>query len=408
MNHRSGSIKLTAEYFKIVLVQVQNKFLSKHKIKKLPKTFQFYGYGSFDASKPNLKADFESIGTQFINGKYLYDKSRDIEKGKFFVKLNEYYKSILLLYIGYESFNDFFKEHNISDQENKNQRALIQEDNQDATYYYINYYFGEGEIILKGQTIITHNWKKIQHIFLYPLDDGTYGKHYSQGTVVKQGDTIYIKTKTLSSGRYIDGASEIYYVGHQASPSLKYLVGTYCNFDEYSNPVAGRAILEKCDNKEDMEEKTKDNIIPPYIAQEIRNKRIVNKNSTPKHYLELSEKSPFSSIYGKIPGTYELKFQLNKNLSESLKFKILSNNYKIITLTDNVYIENDRIELINKGSVINLRFSFSGIITLERVNIYFKTYYLKDKKGTQEGVFSGVDNENRLINGTLVVNYTQN
>jgi hypothetical protein len=101
--------------------------------------------------------DFESIGTQFINGKYLYDKSRDIEKGKFFVKLNEYYKSILLLYIGYESFNDFFKEHNISDQENKNQRALIQEDNQDATYYYINYYFGEGEIILKGQTIITHN-----------------------------------------------------------------------------------------------------------------------------------------------------------------------------------------------------------------------------------------------------------
>ena len=72
-----------------------------------------------------------------------------------------------------------------------------------------------------------------------------------------------------------------------------------------------------------------------------------------------------------------------------------------------VYIEKDRIELLNKGSVINLRFTFSGIIAFERVDIYFKTYYLKNNSGTQKGVFSGIDNENRLINGTLIVNYTQ-
>ena len=58
--------------------------------------------------------------------------------------------------------------------------------------------------------------------------------------------------------------------------------------------------------------------------------------------------------------------------------------------------------------MINFRFGFSGIIALERVNIYIKTYFLKDASGAQEGVFSGIDNENRLINGTLVVNYTQN
>lgn len=406
MKNTSGSIKLTAEYFKLILEQVHLNFLKKNNLKKSPKTFQLYGYGSFDESKPNLKADFESIGAQFINGKYLYDKSRAIEKGKSFVKLNAYYKSIVLLYIGYDSFNDFFENQTISDHEKKNQLALLQEDNQDATFYYVNYYFGEDNVILKGQTIITHNWRKIQHIFLYPLDDGTYGKHYSHGTVAKQGDTIFIKTKTHSSGRYIDGASEIYYVGHQASPTLKYLIGTYCNFDVYSNTVAGRTILERCDSKDDMEEKTKDITIPPYIAQEIRNKRIVNKNATPKHYLELSEKSPFSSIYGKIPGTYELQFQLGDDLSESIKFKVLANNYKIVTLTENVYIENDRIELINKGSVINLRFNLSGIIALERVNIYFKTYYLKHGNATQSGVFSGIDSENRLVNGALSINYS--
>jgi hypothetical protein len=57
-----------------------------------------------------------------------------------------------------------------------------------------------------------------------------------------------------------------------------------------------------------------------------------------------------------------------------------------------LYIEKDKIELLNKGSVINFRFSFSSIITFERVNTFFKTYFLKNERGKQEGVFSGVDN----------------
>lgn len=192
----------------------------------------------------------------------------------------------------------------------------------------------------------------------------------------------------------------------QQKPLVKSgLIGTYCNFDVYTNTVAGRSILEKCEGKEEMEERTKDSYIPPYIALEIRNQRIVNKRSVPKHYLELSDKSPFSSIYGKIPGIYKLKLNLDKNFYEFIKFKISADNYKIITLTENVYIEEDSIELLNKGSVINLKLKLSGIIGLERINIYFKTYYLKKGNNIQEGVFSGIDNENRLINGTLTVNY---
>jgi len=139
---------------------------------------------------------------------------------------------------------------------------------------------------------------------------------------------------------------------------------------------------------------------------EIRNKRIVNNRVTPRNELELSSESPYASLYGKLPGIYELNFDFGDGFMKSLKFKILSTNYQIITLTDNVYIEKDRIELLNKGSVINFRFNFSGIIALERVNIYFKSYYLKTKGKIQKGVFSGIDNENRLINGTLTVNYS--
>ncbi|MGB6268602.1 MAG: hypothetical protein WBF67_06270, partial [Olleya sp.] len=162
-----------------------------------------------------------------------------------------------------------------------------------------------------------------------------------------------------------------------------------------------------CESKQVMEEQSKTPFIPPYIALEIRNKRIVNNSFVPRNALELSINSPYASLYGKLPGTYELNFNFDNGFKEVIKFKILPTNYQIITLTDNVYIEKDNFELLNKGSVINFRFSFSGIIALESVNIYFKTYYLKDEKGTQEGVFSGIDNENRLVNGTLLVNYIQ-
>ncbi len=407
MEKKSESLVLTSEYFKIVSDKILDTFAHKHTLAKLPKTFQLYGYGAFDENKPNLKSDFEKIGNEFINGKYLYDKTREFEKGKPIIKINHYYKSIILLYIGYDNFEDFINTNTSKDLDKDGQLALLSS-NDDTTYYYLNYFFGEDDNgILKGKTIISNNWKKIQHTFIYPLEDGTYRELYTHGTVNRQEDNISIKTKTPSGNRFMDGASEIYYIGNKASSNINYLVGTYCNFDIYNNTVAGRSILEKCESKEDMEQKALSPYIPPYIAMEIRNRRIENNNNVPKHFLELSDKSPYASLYEKITGTYKITFQLEDDFEEIIKFKISPNSYKIITLTENVYIVKDRLELLNKGSVINLRFSFTGIIALERVNIFFKTYYLKDGRETQGGVFSGIDNENRLVNGTLTINYTK-
>ena len=407
MKTQSKSLTLTAHYFEIILNNIHNKFLKKHNLHKLPKNFQLYGYGAHNENKPSLKNDFEEIGSEFINGKYLYDKSRELEKGKILIKLNSFYKSTILLYLGYNDIKSFLVDNTLSEKELEKQLSLISDHNENITYYYLNYYFGEDNVILKGQTIISNNWKKLRHIFLYPLEDGTLREHHSNGTISRDGDTISIKTKTLSDGKYIDGASEIYYVGHKALSSINFLVGTYCNFDVYNNTVAGRSILEKCESEEEMEEKSNSPYIPPYIAQEIRDKRIVNSRVVPKNSLELSNNSPYASLYGKIPGYYKIIFEFGDGFKETLEFKLLPTNFKIETLTENVYIDKDRIELINKGSVINFRFAFSGIIALERVNIYFKSYYLKGNVNTQKGVFSGIDNENRLVNGTLNIIYNE-
>lgn len=406
MSAKTNSLILTSGYFKILHDKVLETFKKKHNLKNISKTFQLYGYGQFDENKPNLKDDFEEIGADFINGKYLYDKSRELYKGKPLIKLSAYYKSVMLLYIGYEDFKDFMDDHELSQNDIDKQLNLINDEDIDKTYYYINYYYGEDDEILKGQTIITNNWKKIKHTYIYPQDDGTLREHYNYGNIIRREDTLHINTKTLLDGKLVEGASEIYYIGHKEPSNLNYLVGTYCTFDIYTNTVAGRCILEKCESKEVMEEKSKDPNIPAYIALEVRNKRIINNSSIPKNSLELSKMSPFASIYYCIPGIYEITFKFDDNFTEVLKFEIIATNYKIVTITENVYIEKDRVELINKGSILNLRFNFAGIFALERANIYFKTYYLKDGREFQKGVFSGIDIENRLVNGTLKIKYT--
>lgn len=402
-----SSLSLTSDYFNLILNAILYKFKEKHKLTHLPKSSQLYGYGNYNETKPSLKEDFEEISTDFINGKYLYDKTREFHKGKPIIKLNKYYKELILTYLEIEDITSFIKENNTSDDEKEKQLLLVYDKNIDKTYYYVNYYFGEDGEILKGKTIISNNWKKISHTFLYPQEDGTVKEHYNFGNITRREDTIHIYTKTLLDGKFVEGESEIYYIGHNEPSYAKFLIGTYCTFDIYTNTVAGKTILEKCNSKEEMEEKCLTEIIPPYIALEIRNKRIVNKSIVPKTFLEISSDSPYASIYNLIPGNYKLTFLLNETTKEILKFSISTSNFQIVPLTSNVYFENDNFKLINKGSILHFSFKLVGIIALDSVEIYIKTYFLKEKSKNVRGVFSGLDNENRLINGNVLIEYNK-
>ncbi|MGY8952698.1 MAG: hypothetical protein ACKVJP_04955 [Flavobacteriales bacterium] len=399
------SLSITSKFFKILIEEIYNTFKKKHALEKLPKSFQLYGYGDYDESKPSLKNDLEAIGTEFINGKYLYDKARQAYKGRPIIKFNRYYKSIVLLYLGYTDFKEFIDANNLDENENDRQLSLLYNKDSDKIYYYINHYFGEDNTLLKGQTIISENFKKIQHIYIYPQEDGTFKSHHNFGTIVRREDTIHVNTKTLLDGKLVEGGNEIYYIAHNDPSNTNFLVGTYCAFDIYTQTVSGKVILEKCDSKEEMEARSKNKLIPPYIALELRNKRIVNSSIVPKHYLELSENSPYSAIYAKIPGIYQLTFKFEDDYKEVIEFKIREDNYKIIPLSENVYFEKDNIELLNKGSIIHLSIKFAGIIALDKVDIYFKTYYLKENSENQDGVFSGIDNENRLVNGNVAIEF---
>lgn len=396
------SLPITLNYFMLLIKEIQTKFLTNHQLKELPKALQLYGYGNYDETKPSLKTDLEAIGTEFINGKYLYDKTRQAYKGRPIIKLSKYYKSIILLYLGYENFKEFINKNLLTDKETEEQNSLLYNEKSNRIFYYLSYYYGEDNKLLKGQTVISENFKKIRHTYVYPQDDGSFKAHRSFGNIIRREDTLHISTKTLLDGKLVEGGSEIYYIGHNEPANTQFLIGTYCTFDIYTQTVAGKSIFERCDSKEEMETKSKDSSIPAYIAQEIRKSRIINPSIVPKHLMEISDKSPYASIYNLIPGKYQLTFELNETTKETLKFSILD-NFQIKPLTSNVYFENDDFQLINKGSILHFNFKLVGIIALDSVDIYIKTYFLKEKSDTLNGVFSGIDNENRLVNGNVFI-----
>jgi hypothetical protein len=399
------SLPITLNYFRVLIKEIHITFLKKHHLKELPKALQLYGYGDYDETKPSLKKDFEAIGTEFINGKYLYDKTRQAYKGRPIIKLNKYYKSIILLYLDYDNFKEFINKNLLGDEETEEQNSLLYNEKSNRTFYYLSYYYGEDNKLLKGQTVISENFKKINHTYVYPQDDGSFKAHRSFGNIIRREDTLHINTKTLLDGKLVEGGSEIYYIGHNEPANTQFLIGTYCTFDIYTQTVAGKSIFERCESKEDMEAKSKDSKIPAFIAQEIRKSRIINPSIVPKHIMEISDKSPYASIYNLIPGKYKLTFELNEITKEILEFSISANNFQLNPITSNVYFENDTIELVNKGSILHFSFKLVGIIALDSVDIYIKTYFLKKKNKNEIGVFSGIDNENRLVNGNVIIEY---
>ena len=86
-------------------------------------------------------------------------------------------------------------------------------------------------------------------------------------------------------------------------------------------------------------------------------------------------------------------------------FSIDQDTYKIAPATSGVLINKDHFELLQNGSVIHFSFQLTGIALFSKLEIFFKTYYLNRGERDIRGVFSGLDIENRLIFGEVVVEY---
>ncbi len=396
---------MTAHCFEILLEAVLVEFKKKNNHPAVGRVTQLYGFGNYNANQPNLKQEFEKLTGGFINGKYLYDKNRELKAGKPILKLNGIYKVLLFQYIGYDDVFSFINDTIEDVQEKAKQLELISNSNAAQTYYYVSYHFGEYKEIVKAQVTVLNDWKNMEYKYLYPQKDGTFKEFLYYGTVKKRADLLHTRTKTLVDGRMVDGGENILYIGYGEPSRSAFILGVFSAFDINNRVIAGKMIHEKCASKEEMILKSKERKIPAYIAQEIRNIRIENDAVIPNDKLEISSNSPYSITYEKIPGNYRLVFLQNGENLGAFSFYIDEDTFRISPATSGVLINKDHFELIQNGSVIHFSFQLTGIALFTRLEVFVKTYYLNRGERDIRGVFSGLDIENRLISGEVEVFY---
>jgi len=403
----NSTLHLTAYCFEKLLDALHTKLESQHPGILKNSVSQVYGFGNFDESLPNLKTALQEVSGEFINGKYLYDKNRELISGKPLIKLNRPYKYLLFEYLGHSSIESFLESYIEVEEEKQKQLNVLNTSTNNQTHYYVSYYFGEYKEIVKAQVIVKDNWKSIEYKYIYHQNDGTINTFIYYGDVKKRADALHIQTRTFMDGKMVPSGENILYIGYGDPAKSKYILGVFSAFDINNRLIAVKCIYEKCVSEEEMNQRTTDRKIPGYIAQEIRNQRIENEIHIPNDKLEISANSPYYLTYEKITGDYTFTFESEGQQLSELKIRIDPDNYKISSLIPGVLIIKDNIELINNGSILKLNFNLSGLSSFLYLDIYVKTYSLIEQDKDANGKFSGVDFENRIVIGKVSIELQQ-
>ena len=111
---------LSKNTFRVLLHNVIQRFKDKHAINARYKDSQLYGFGNYNSEKPNLKNDLEQILKGYVNGKYLYNKYRELQSGKPIIKISREYKLLFFNYLGYKNIYTFIEGEVLNDAEKKN------------------------------------------------------------------------------------------------------------------------------------------------------------------------------------------------------------------------------------------------------------------------------------------------
>lgn len=401
---QKASLDLTAYCFEKLEECIFDKLNQSHPGILNSGVSQLYGFGSFQTNLPSLKSVLQNHSGISINGKYFYEKKRELKSGKSIININRNYARALIGYLGYQSATAFIEDQIDNQAELQKQLDLINNSQKNETYYYVSYHYGEYKEIVKSQVTIKDNWKASEYKYLYPGEHGRIEEYIYYGNIKKRADALHVQTRTLMEGRMVLGGEDILYVGYGDPSKSKFILGVFSAFDINNRLIVGKRIYERCSTKEEMVQRSLDKKIPGYIAQEIRNERIENEIKIPDNKLEISDKGPYYSTYENLAGEYKFNFD-NQDSSSNLSFVIDPDTFKITSLDSSVLINRDTFELIQNGSVVHFSFKLTGLTPLLQIDIYIKTYYLKSEKGLFTGVYSGIDIENRLVQGETKIHF---
>ncbi|WP_417371789.1 hypothetical protein [Gelidibacter japonicus] len=394
------TLVLTKAVFITLIEKIIEHFRISHKIDSNYKETQLFGFGNYDLNKANLKNELELIIKGYINGKYLYNKNREALTGKPFIKISREYKYVFFNYLGYKDVNEFINQDFFTPSQKSKQLEVLHKDNNIEDFYYASYYYGEDKKMNKGHVVIYNQWKSIEMKYIYEDDYGKTGIYSFFGNITNNEGFVFFDTKFYNENKKNEGAKFIFFIGKSVPHEREYLIGTYSGFDKYDNTIAGKMILKKFDTRNNMEIEVSSKLFDPIICQELNKKRIVVESVMRKSPLLFSTKSPYAHILDSISNKYLVKFYFEKKIY-SIKVVIENSHLNIKSLEDSLFIENDRINLINNGQIIHLDFSINGLFYIQEVSIYVKSMGLIDIYSEHKGQYTATDVNNNIISGVV-------
>lgn len=333
----------------------------------------------------------------------MYNKQREINTGKPYIKISREYKFLFFQYIGYKNVQEFLQKNTFSQIQQTTQLDLIISENKNEEYYYVAYYFGEDRQVIKGELTIFNDWKTIEIKFIYDNKNGAKSVYTFFGSIKISEGFAFFDTKYFDKNSKKEGAKYTFFIG-KSSPNERILLrGTYCGFDKYDRAIAGIMILKKVNTKVDLEEEVANLAFDPIICQELNKCRFIVPSQIHKNLFLLSQKSPYAELYLNTAGYYLAKFILAK-MEYSFEFEIQKYHFNLISTDKSIVIKDDQIKLINKGQILYLDFSLIGIFFFQKMSIYIPFYFLKEGERKTCGKFIGITIHNDIVSGTTELN----
>jgi len=337
--------------------------------------FQLYGFGNYDDRQPNLKNFIIEKTGKWINGKYLYNKTKDIDKGHSkHIKVRREYLSLLINSAGYKNYEDYLKNspHISSEIRITEETNYYSDIVADETLYYVGYYVEDRQYYIKSKFTIykmkTASWEILYWEKEFEPSFYTYfGKCVS---TAESALSFYFNKENSSLNK--ECFVNLFYGNNMKIKPV--LLGAYCGFSRNNNPVIGKIVFEQVDTLELQNEKVRDKEINPNFHYYLHSQRIEVEGVLPQKVSDLSDSLSRLKIVKFLIGDYvgfyldnnnyliPVSFQVLNKLGE-LKLKINNNNFKGIGRISNT--ENHLISEFTEKNISYSQFSIQ-IKPLER------------------------------------------
>lgn len=326
--------------------------------------FQLYGFGNYDDKLPNLKNFIIDRTGKWINGKYLYNKIKDIDKGNSkHIKVRREYLSLLITVAGYVNYEDYLKNspHISSEIRILEETNVSSFDVSDETLYYVGYYVEDRQYYIKSKFTIYKMKTALWEILYWEKEfEPSYYTYF--GKCVSTGESalsFYFNKENSSLNK--ECFINLFYGNNMKIKPV--LLGAYCGFSRNNNPVIGKLVFEQVETLELQNEKAMNKEINPNFHYYLHSQRMEVEGVLPQKVSDLSNSLSRLKIVKFLIGDYvgfylddnnyliPVSFQVLNKLGE-LKLKINNNNFKGIGR-----INNTENHLISEFTEKNISFS---------------------------------------------------